>query len=168
MLKTFHTDGAVAAAGSFKGKHWVTHPGCDASPAQLDRRGIMEPPLCLWADKLRRAFGIFVKCLGSLYRQHCWGWWGFGCQDLEVPFGTRFSSPCCSQPCGYHGHAPSRAARIAHHIFCLGHGWQGRVVRETHSPPPPPPELISCVSLCHFPSSIAFPKSSINLFILCI
>lgn len=164
VLKNFYIHGVVSAAGSFKGRLWVM---CDANPAQPGRRGIMEPPLCFWADKLRREVGVLVKCLGSQYRQHCWDWWWLGCQDLEVPFGTAFSSPCCSQPCAHHGHASRRASRIAHHIFCQGHGWQGMVGRETPCPPPPI-ELISYMSLCHFPSSIAFSKCSINLFIVCI
>lgn len=147
VLKNFHIYRVVAAAGSFKGRLWVSHPGCDTNPAQPGRRGIMKPPLCFWADKLRRAVGVLAKHLGSLYRQHCWDWWWLGCQDLEVPFGTAFSSLCCSQPCGpcgHHGQAPSRAARIAHHIFCQGHSWQGMVVRETPIPPP-----IELISYCH-------------------
>lgn len=72
MLKNLHVDEVVAAAGSFKGRLWATHPGCVTNLVQPGRRVIMEPPLCFWAGKLRKAV---VKCLGSLYGQHCWDWW---------------------------------------------------------------------------------------------
>lgn len=166
VLKNFHTDRVVAAAGSFKGRLWVTHPGYDANPAHPGRRGIMELPLCFWADRLRRAVGVLVKCLGSLYRHHCWDWGDLAVKTLRFLLAQHFFfSPCCTQPCGHH--APSRATSIAHHRFCRGYGWQGMMVREIHSPPPPT-ELISYMSLYHFPKSIAFSKSSINLFIDCI
>lgn len=93
VLKSFHIDRGIAAEGSFKRRLWVTHPGCDANPAQLDRRGIMEPPLCFWADRLRRAVGVLVKCLGSLYRQHCWDWGDLAVKTLRFLLAQHFFHP---------------------------------------------------------------------------
>lgn len=66
-------------------------------------------------------------------------------KTLRFLLEQHFLHSAVASPVVHHGQAPSRAARIVHHMFCQGHSWQDMVVRETPIPPPP----IELISYCH-------------------